>query len=101
MTWTEALIIAIAGLVLSLPTWLILTKQARLIAFIIRSIRSRHWRGRPWSPWKVTDWMKQAQDASFSNGPPQLTRYQAIMVAAVSVGIAYILVCAFYLNIPR
>jgi hypothetical protein len=101
MTWTGALIIAIAGLALSLPTWLILTKQARLIAFIIRSVHSPQWRERPWSPWKVMHWMKQGQDALPSNDSPQLTRPQTLMIAAVSVVFAYILVCAFYFNIPR
>jgi hypothetical protein len=101
MTWTGGLIVAIAGLALSLPIWLILTKQARLIAFIIRSARSPQWRERPWSPWKVVDWTKQAQDASFSNDPPQLTRPQTLMIAAVSVVLAYIVVCVFCFSVPR
>src|SRR5579871_3811807 len=101
MTWIDTLIIAIAGLVLSLPLCLILELLARSIAFFIRSVRSPSWRERPWSPWKIMDWTGACRDATFFNRPPQLTRSQSLIVRAVSIFVAYCGVWAWYFHSPR
>jgi hypothetical protein len=88
MTSYDAVVIGIAALVLLLPLGLGFHLVARVLAFVIRSVRSPSWRERPWSPWKMLDWNRPYLDVAFFNRPPQLTPRQSLIIWAVAVVIA-------------
>jgi len=100
MNWIPVVTIAIGGLVLALPVWLILEIQSRAIVFLIRSVSSSSWRERPLSPWKIMDLINPCRDAAFFNSPPQVTRNQSLAIGAVSAIIAYCCVWQLYFHLP-
>jgi len=101
MNWYDLAVVAIAGLVLSLPLCLILELQARAIAFFIRSVRRSLWHERPWSLWKIMDWLAACRNATFLNNPPQLRRRESLIVRTTGVVLAYAAAWQLYFHLPH